>query len=221
MSSLTFEQLSVVVSESDLVVFGPPAQVDVQVDIGRQGNRGSYIWAGSGRPTVNMINPPWEDTGLQYYDFYIDQNTGTDYSYLYQYQPMSGGADFRLIVKLNPTVYRSNIIMEFNAGVANVDIALASIFGGNPPSNTTGDQYIINLEFERLTPNASTSNPISHTVTGRVVNTGTNALSFEVTAVEFDRENNEWILLDTNSTTEPGVNDGVNVMVNITTTAPQ
>jgi hypothetical protein len=43
--------ITTVVNTDEITVLGPPASIDLQVDIGPQGERGSLIFAGPGEPT--------------------------------------------------------------------------------------------------------------------------------------------------------------------------
>ena len=46
----------VLVNTDDITVLGPPAQVNVQLDIGATGNRGSQIFVGTGNPNSGLIS---------------------------------------------------------------------------------------------------------------------------------------------------------------------
>jgi hypothetical protein len=43
--------ITTVVNTDEITVLGPPASIDLQVDIGPQGERGSLIFAAPGEPT--------------------------------------------------------------------------------------------------------------------------------------------------------------------------
>ena len=43
--------VDILLSSDELSVFGGPASIDLNVDIGAQGIRGSYIFTGNGKPT--------------------------------------------------------------------------------------------------------------------------------------------------------------------------
>ncbi len=67
--------ISPVVSTDQITVIGPPSSIDLQVDIGPKGDRGSYIFAGPGTPTgsgsVVFLN---ESPIIG--DLFINSNTG-------------------------------------------------------------------------------------------------------------------------------------------------
>ena len=53
----------------DLTVFGGPTTVDVSVDFGAEGVRGSKIWSGPGAPEVYLVGQ-----SIQINDLYINTN---------------------------------------------------------------------------------------------------------------------------------------------------
>ncbi len=82
--------ISPVVSTDQITVIGPPSSIDLQVDIGPKGDRGSYIFAGPGQPTgagsVVFLN---ESPIIG--DLFINSNTGDlDYGSIYQYTAVPG-----------------------------------------------------------------------------------------------------------------------------------
>jgi hypothetical protein len=86
--------INVVVSNDDLTVLGPPAAIDLQVDIGPEGPRGSYIYSGFNDPnTVSgpFINNP-QDIGDLYYR--------TSNNIIYQYTSQPGGDQWIEITSL-------------------------------------------------------------------------------------------------------------------------
>jgi hypothetical protein len=78
--------VDVVLNNDDVTVLAPPAIIEVLVDIGPQGTRGSQFFVGVGNPnSVNIGQTP------NLNDLYINTSPGGELGYLYQYQSQPGG----------------------------------------------------------------------------------------------------------------------------------
>ena len=75
----------VLLDNDDITVLGPPEIVELLVDVGATGTRGSQIFVGIGDPNVVEIG----QTPLLN-DLYINASPGADYGYLYQYVSQPG-----------------------------------------------------------------------------------------------------------------------------------
>ena len=71
--------VDVLLNTDDVVVLGPPETINVQVDIGPTGQRGSQVFVGSGDPNVVDIG----QTPI-YNDLYINTSPGGELGYLFQ-----------------------------------------------------------------------------------------------------------------------------------------
>ena len=73
------------VNTDEITVLGPPASIDLQIDVGPKGDRGTYIYSGPGIPTgsgsVAFINDAPVIGDL----FVNKDQTSADYSSIYQY----------------------------------------------------------------------------------------------------------------------------------------
>jgi len=116
----------VLLSTADVVVFGPPEIVDLLVDIGPQGIRGTKIFSGEGDPRTNPENLPSGET-IQLYDMYIDISVSGG-SYLYQYINDNALGDiWKPIVKVSPVLFGKNYSLTFASGTVTKDIPLSEI----------------------------------------------------------------------------------------------
>ena len=70
----------VLLSNDDVTVLGPPSQIELLLDIGPQGLRGSQVFIGTGDPNSIEIG---QEPELN--DLFINTSPGPDYGYLYQY----------------------------------------------------------------------------------------------------------------------------------------
>jgi hypothetical protein len=114
--------IDVLLNTDDIVVFGPPDVVEVLVDIGPSGTRGSQVFVGVGDPNLIEIG----QTPILN-DLYINTSPGSDYGYLYQYVSEPGGDTWIQILKINPTIYSENHLTTYTAGAASIVIPIADI----------------------------------------------------------------------------------------------
>ena len=114
--------IDVLLNTDDIVVFGPPDVVEVLVDIGPTGTRGSQVFVGVGDPNIIEIG---QTPNLN--DLYINTSPGADYGYMYQYVSEPGGDTWIQILKLNPTIYSQNHLTTFTSGSASIVIPIADI----------------------------------------------------------------------------------------------
>ena len=112
----------VLLSNDDITVLGPPNTIEVLVDIGPTGTRGSQVFAGIGDPNVIEIG----QTPILN-DLYINASPGTDYGYMYQYVSSPGGNTWVQILSVNPTIYSKNYLTTFTDGLAELVIPVADI----------------------------------------------------------------------------------------------
>lgn len=106
----------VVVANDDLVVLGGPASINLALDVGATGTRGSYIFNDIGKPTSNQISfsiPPIMG------DLYININPSDDeYLYLYQYKLVNGVLAWAKILRLVPNTVLFSPYFKFINGEA-------------------------------------------------------------------------------------------------------
>jgi hypothetical protein len=112
----------VLLSNDDVTVLGPPSTIELLVDIGPQGIRGSQVFVGTGNPNSIEIG---QEPELN--DLYINTSPGVDYGYLYQYVSEPGGDTWIEILKMNPTIFSKNYSVTFSSGIAEVIIPIADI----------------------------------------------------------------------------------------------
>ena len=122
----------VLLSTDDLVVLGPPETLEVLVDIGPTGQRGSQVFVGSGNPNVVAIG----QTPLLN-DLYINASPGPNYGYLYQYISQPGGNSWVEVLRMNPTIYSTSQQTTYSGGTAQIVIPIVNIttVGGLNASN--------------------------------------------------------------------------------------
>ncbi len=119
--------INVVLETDDLTVLGPPASIDLQVDIGPAGERGSYIYSGSVDP--NVSSTPFLNLPPKIGDLYFRTSTNS----VYQYLTIPGGEEwvelltFNLILTQAEDAYDSALDLSMSA----ISILDQSIFYAN------------------------------------------------------------------------------------------
>jgi len=106
----------VVISDPELSVFGPVETINVSVDIGQTGTRGSKQFVGSGVPSGATIS----ETPLAN-DLYLDVSN----SQLYQYIDST----WTIVGKFAPTTYHTIEGATFASGSATFTYDIVDIFG--------------------------------------------------------------------------------------------
>jgi hypothetical protein len=112
----------VLLDNDDITVLGPPEIVELLIDIGATGTRGSQAFVGIGNPnTVSIGQTPLLN------DLYINISPGADYGYLYQYVSQPGGEVWIEVLKLNPVIYSVNHATTYVNGSAQIVIPISNI----------------------------------------------------------------------------------------------
>jgi len=178
--------VEVLVNTDDITVLGPPAQVNVQLDIGATGNRGSQIFVGTGNPNEIEIG---QDPILN--DLYINNAPGDEYSYMYQYISGLGGLTWIPILKVNPTIYSANHLQTFSSGVSTLIIPIANIVQISGAS-LTEENFSVKFSIGH-------SNPVAASISAVVI-TGTNNENLSITVKAAELSSGTWQNLSTTVT---------------------
>jgi hypothetical protein len=116
--------LSIPVNTDDIAIIAPPDVIEVAVDIGPTGQRGSKVFVGSGDPNTKSFTET-----IYLNDLYINVSPGTDYSYMYQYISVPGANQWETILKVNPALHaRLDTTVDFTSGTSStITIPISSI----------------------------------------------------------------------------------------------
>jgi len=173
----------ILLSNDDLTVLGSPEIVELLVDIGPEGQRGSQIYFGIGNP-----NDPGVLTNqdIELNDLYINAAPGLDYAYLYQYQSKPGGNLWVKIIRMNPPLYSKINTVNFDAGEASLEILISNIATA---SNTPFTASNFNVQYQIVN-----TNPVSCSMTIPPLVGDQSKLVINLNAVEFD--GTSWSPLD-------------------------
>jgi hypothetical protein len=174
--------VDVVLSTDELVVLGGPDQINVELDYGPQGDRGSLIFVGAGKPDLVDIG---QEPNV--FDLYINLLTTDDeYLMIYQYVESLGSLQWQTLTKLIPNTYVTNQSINFDT--ANYCyIPIASIVDPSYVGNTDASNFSVQVTFA-----TSAGYPIVSSIKTEVVTVSSiENLKITFYAKEFDGTN--WI----------------------------
>ena len=146
--------VDVLLNTEDVVVLGPPETVDVLVDIGPQGTRGTKFIVGSGEPNSQTSSGVLLGQILILNDMYIDTSPGEDYGFLYQYVSQPGGNTWTEVLRIRPAIYSAIETISFSSGNGSITIPIANIVTvtGSP---LTASNFNVQYQIEGANPIAS------------------------------------------------------------------
>ena len=145
---------NVLLSNDDITVLGPPETLELQLDIGAQGTRGSKFFVGSGDPNAQTSSGTLGGQTLQLNDLYLNASPSATYGYIYQYVAEPGGNVWIVVLDINPTIYSNNYITTFEDGDAQIVIPVEDIItvSGTP---LTAENFNVNYSIAYANPIAS------------------------------------------------------------------
>lgn len=148
------------VDSIDLTVFGGPTAIDLSLDFGQQGLRGSKIWSGNGDPVVYLVGQE-----LQINDIYINTNpSDTYYGWIYQYVEEVGSPVWTRILAPTKSDYSAIATTTFTAGATTVNVPVSSLTTNSSPSIS---RFIVRYSVENSTP---VSSSFTYSLTGSYPN---------------------------------------------------
>jgi hypothetical protein len=148
----------VLLNTDDIVVLGSPTNLDVSIDFGPTGQRGTKIFAGSGDPNNSGVIPAGEEIFIG--DFFINSSIASRYAWLYRYSTGIGGTTWTPILKLQPTFYSKNIQAAFTDGSANISIPLFDIIS---------DLSIVDVNRYSINVTPLSENPIALSINNKSI----------------------------------------------------
>lgn len=163
----------VLVETDEIVVLGPPTSIDVSIDVGPQGERGSRFFVGSGNPNLPGVIPAGQTPLVG--DVFVNSSTASQYAWLYLYIQTPAGNSWTPALRLQPSIYSINSAVLFNSGAATISIPLANI---------VADVTILDVEKYTAQITAIKSNPVALSITSKSI-LGPN-LILSVKAIEYN-----------------------------------
>lgn len=166
--------IDVILESPQVVVLGGPSNIQVQLDTGATGQRGSIVYSGAGLPSSSTI-PNY--SSILAGDLYINSSSGSNYSWLYQYLVKPGGTNWEPILSLNPSLYNAVHEANFVAGEATLSIPISNI---SSTISLLASNFAVTFSFEN-------SKPVSASLKSKTVLSSNLILVF--TAAEFASPN--------------------------------
>ena len=115
----------VILSTEDITVLGGPSSINVDVDFGPAGVRGSQIFIGEGDPNDPATVIGQDD--IKVLDLYINIKAGVDYLYVYQYVTENGIQTWKPFFDLIPNTKSVNSLATFTAGATTINVPINQI----------------------------------------------------------------------------------------------
>jgi hypothetical protein len=174
-------------SSDDITVLGGPSTVNIDLDFGPTGQRGSKFFIGNGNP-----NSSPSPLGISVYPFVLDMYINLDsatneYRSLYQYQNVSGVNTWVRLINLIPNIYSLNISLNFVDGLASTTIPVISLVSSSQVSSITASKF--NVQHSLVNNGKPSMTDI--TVSEIVVADGTRVLPLSFSAYELNNGNIE------------------------------
>jgi hypothetical protein len=146
--------VDVLLNTDDVVVIGPPQSIDLLIDIGPQGVRGSKFIVGSGEPNTLTASGVLFGNTLILNDMYINIAPGEDYGYMYQYISQAGANTWVQVLKVSPAIYSAVEDIVFTSGAGAITIPISNIVtvSGSP---LTASNFNVQFQIEGANPIAS------------------------------------------------------------------
>lgn len=164
--------IDVILEDPSITVLGGPSDIQVQLDTGATGQRGTQTYIGAGLPSSSTI--PNYSTILPG-DLYINSSPGVNYAWLYQYVVKPAGNTWEPVLQLNPSLYNATYDVNFVAGEATISIPIANIT--TTTAILTSDNFSVTFNIEH-------PNPVAASLKTKTVSSGN--LSLTIAAAEYD-----------------------------------
>ena len=147
----------VVLTTDELLVLSGPSSVNVEVDFGPEGERGSLFFVSVGNPNTALTGqtPKAKDLCINVL------KTDNEYSYVYQYNaspnnsPEDPSFQWYPIIKLNPLQYNERMTGTFENGSKTFNIAVNKIIDEETSQTLTSANFNITYSIPNENPIAS------------------------------------------------------------------
>lgn len=179
--------LEVILNTPEIAILGPPDSIDVQLDIGPQGIRGSRIYSGVGEPASNPAL-----TDVRVFDFYL-RTDPSGAGYLYQYLAgVTGVPQWTVVFQLDPVIYNARESVLFSSGTATIDIPIYFILGSFDQTIDLSDLHVVfSPEYSR---------PVVISLLSKTKVNNNTDLRLQFIAKEYNTSLEDWVDTDNNVT---------------------
>ena len=172
----------ILLSNDEITVLGGPSTINLEVDFGPKGDRGSQIFICNGDPNETTIGQT-----PQIFDICINNlRSHEDYLSYYQYINNAGTNEWVKLFKLIPNIYSTNNTGTFNSsGVRQINMPLINMVPAELIGSVTAASF--NVQYSILN-----QNPISSSISiGEIITDGDSlALPLTIKAAQYSE--NAW-----------------------------
>lgn len=170
----------VLLENDDITVLGGPESIELSVDVGEKGDRGSRFFVGYGDPNEPDVIPSGEQVALG--DVFVNASTAAKYGWLYIYLRTPAGNSWVQAIRLQPSLYIRDADILFDAnGIGTLSVPLSDIV---PDVTVTDiDKYIV-------LATTSGDNVSAVSITQKFIQ-GSNFVA-ELKAITFDDDTSSW-----------------------------
>jgi hypothetical protein len=141
----------VILSTEDITVLGGPSSINVDVDFGPEGTRGSQIFIGEGNP-----NEPTTEIGqddIKVLDLYINlKTTDEDYLYVYQYVTENGIQSWKPFFDLVPNTKSLNSLATFTTGATTINVPINQIVPSDLVATIEASSFNVQATIQNSLP---------------------------------------------------------------------
>lgn len=140
-----------IIDIEEILVTTGPAEVQVQVDIGQKGDKGTVIYTSLGDPNDSLsIEPLLLDLAINVLP------TDPGYSYMYQWSSNQvGELQWMPILKLNPSIKSKRFSKIFDAGSSTINLYIDEVTDSDSIATLTRDNFAIQFSIENSNPLAT------------------------------------------------------------------
>jgi hypothetical protein len=183
--------VDVILSTEELTVFGGPASINVDIDFGPTGTRGSRIYGVEADPRLSTTDKPGD---IQNYDIaMVISPSESDYLTVYQKIGTTTN-EWIQFASLVPNVFSTKATVEFDAGVAQGILPVSDLFTLDTNAYIP-DNFMVQVSVEN--PNPELLKPVSTGYSLSVVDAnGKKYLIINTTAVEYNATTLSWLPVD-------------------------
>jgi hypothetical protein len=135
----------VLLSTVDLDVFGGPTSIDVSIDFGATGARGSRIWSGTLAPEQQLVGQE-----VQLFDYYINTTTAQVFQYVLEIGNPVWVPFFSLTLPQLSTITSTT----FDSGIGQLALPTALINQYGINAQVTTENVVVRYNIESLNPQA-------------------------------------------------------------------
>ena len=171
----------ILLENEDITVLGGPESIELSVDVGEKGDRGSRFFVGYGDPNEPDVIPSGEQVALG--DVFVNASTAARYGWLYIYLRTPSGNAWVQTLRLQPSLYIRDADILFDAnGEGTLSVPLSDIVADTTVLDI--DKYIVLL-------NPSGDDFVLVTITQKFIQ-GSNFVA-QMKALEYDTLTTNWI----------------------------